>query len=675
MKMKTSFLPVFLVSLIVFDSVSAQEICFNGFFKPNSTYDLNRRQILSSLASNVTSNNGFFNSSIGQSPNRIFIIGMCIPGTKPTTCSDCIKGASDSLSQSCPNQTEAYTWPDCCMVRYSNISFSGSLLMEPSRALYNDGDIRDTDANMTVFDRVYDELMVRTIAAASNLSSSSSFKQKYFAAEVASLTTFETMYAMMQCTPDVSSRDCEFCLKKSAGEYLSCCRGKQGGAVIRPSCFFRWDLYPYAGAFDNVTLPPARPHALPPPPPSLTPPLSDPANTTSKDGKIISTGIIVAIVVPAVIMLVLLVVGFMACRKKKLSQTNEVQAGDEITTTRSLQFSFKMIKDATDKFADRNMVGRGGFGEVYKGILSTGTEVAVKRLSKSSGQGSQEFKNEAVLVTKLQHRNLVRLLGFCLEGEEKILVYEFVPNKSLDYFLFDPAKQSELDWTRRYNIIGGISRGILYLHQDSRLTIIHRDLKASNILLDADMNPKIADFGMARIFGVDQSQADTRRIVGTYGYMSPEYAMRGHFSMKSDVYSFGILVLEIISGKKISNFYNTGDFGGNLVAHAWRLWRNGSPLELIDPIIGDSYQSSEATRCIHIALLCIQEDPSDRPLLPAIIVMLTSSTTTLPVPRAPGFCLPSRHELGAYGLESTQSTSRSITGSINDVSITYFYPR
>ncbi|KAL0846560.1 hypothetical protein Bca101_019806 [Brassica carinata] len=588
MKLMTSFLPVFLVSLIALDSVSAQEICFNGFFKPNSTYDLNRRQILSSLASNVTSNNGFVNSSIGQNPNRVFIIGMCIPGTKPETCSDCIKGASDRLSKSCPNQTEAYTWPDCCMVRYSNISFSGSLVMEPSESLYNTGDIGDTDANMSVFDRVYEELMVRTIAAA--LNGSSSFEQKYFAAEVAPLTTTKTIYAMMQCTPDVSSRDCELCLKKSVGEYLSCCRGKQGGAIIRPSCFFRWDLYPYAGAFDNVTLPPAHPPALPPPLPSLSPPVSDPANTTRKDGKTISTGIIVAIVVPAVIMLVLLVIGFMVCRKRKLYQTNEIQAGDEITTTRSLQFSFKMIKDATDKFADSNLIGRGGFGEVYKGILSTGTEVAVKRLSKSSGQGAQEFKNEAVLVTKLQHRNLVRLLGFCLEGEEKILVYEFVPNKSLDYFLF-------------------------------------------------------------------------------------EYAMRGHFSMKSDVYSFGILILEVISGKKISSFNQIGDSAGNLVAHAWRLWRNGSTLKLIDPTIGESYQSSEATRCIHIALLCIQEDPADRPLLPAIIVMLTSSTTTLPVPRAPGFCLPSRHELDADGLESSQSTSRSITGSINDASITDFYPR
>ncbi|KAJ0264959.1 Serine-threonine/tyrosine-protein kinase [Hirschfeldia incana] len=189
------------------------------------------------------------------------------------------------------------------------------------------------------------------------------------------------------------------------------------------------------------------------------------------------------------------------------------------------------------------------------------------------------------------------------------------------------------------------------------------------------MNPKIADFGMARIFGVDQSQANTSRIVGTYGYMSPEYVMHGHFSMKSDVYSFGVLVLEIISGKKCSSLYHIDGFSGNLVTHAWRLWKAGSPLELVDPTMVESYESNEAIRCIHIALLCVQEDPADRPMLPAIIMMLTSSTATLHVPRAPGTVFSSRCDSVSNYLESTQSRSRYIPGSINDVTISALDPR
>ncbi|XP_021719538.1 G-type lectin S-receptor-like serine/threonine-protein kinase At1g11330 [Chenopodium quinoa] len=297
---------------------------------------------------------------------------------------------------------------------------------------------------------------------------------------------------------------------------------------------------------------------------------------------------------------------------------------------------FDKLAEATDSFHEYNLLGAGGFGQVYKGKLEDGQEIAVKRLSRASGQGAEEFMNEVALISKLQHRNLVKLLGCCVEGEEKMLIYEYMPNKSLDAFLFDPEKRKSLDWQKCFNIIEGVCRGLLYLHRDSRLKIIHRDLKASNILLDKDHNPKISDFGMARIFGGNQDQASTQRVVGTYGYMSPEYAMEGHFSEKSDVFSLGVLLIEIVSGKKNNNFWYQED-SLSLLGYAWKLWREDNIILLIDPLITGAPFQAEIVRCIHVGLLCVQELAKDRPNMPTVISMLLSDITDLPNPKPPGF--------------------------------------
>ncbi|KAI8011740.1 G-type lectin S-receptor-like serine/threonine-protein kinase [Camellia lanceoleosa] len=317
-------------------------------------------------------------------------------------------------------------------------------------------------------------------------------------------------------------------------------------------------------------------------------------------------------------------------------------------------FDLTVIADSTNNFSINNKLGEGGFGAVYKGTLEGGQEIAVKRLSKNSSQGLDEFKNEVICIAKLQHRNLVKLLGCCIQGEETMLIYEYMPNKSLDNFIFDQSQSTLLDWSKRFHIINGIARGLLYLHQDSRLRVIHRDLKASNILLDIDMNPKISDFGIARSFGGNETEANTNRVIGTYGYMSPEYAIDGLFSVKSDVFSFGVLVLEIVSGKKNRGFSHPGHHL-NLLGHAWRLYEEGKSLELIDEALWDSYYQIEILRSIHVGLLCVQENPEDRPSMSSVVLML-GSEAALPQAKQPGF-FTARNVLKTGSLSSKEATT------------------
>ncbi|KAF5472071.1 hypothetical protein F2P56_008817 [Juglans regia] len=309
--------------------------------------------------------------------------------------------------------------------------------------------------------------------------------------------------------------------------------------------------------------------------------------------------------------------------------------------------SLEELASATNNFDQSNKLGQGGFGPVYRGKLLDGQEIAVKRLARTSGQGLEEFMNELVVISKLQHRNLVRLLGGCVE---------------------DPVKQELLKWRKRFNIIEGIGRGLLYLHRDSRLRIIHRDLKASNILLDEELNPKISDFGLARIFGGDEDQANTKRVAGTYSYMSPEYAMEGRFSEKSDVFSFGVLLLEIVSGRRNASFYYDEQIT-SLLGFAWKMWDTDNIVALIDPVISEPYFQEEIQRCIHVGLLCVQDLAKDRPSVHVAISMLKSEIIELPRPKQPVFSAIQ------VAPETESSTRIRIEGSVNNVTITMVHGR
>ncbi|KAJ0263443.1 Gnk2-homologous domain-containing protein [Hirschfeldia incana] len=653
MSSRASLIFLFLFSFLTSFTASAQDPTYVHHTCPNtttytrnSTYSTNLRTLLSSLSSNNASySTGFQNATVGQGTDSVTGLFLCRLDLSPEVCRRCVDFVVDDISNRCPNETEAVLYYDECTVRYSNRNILSTMSRNGGVILSNTQNITSNQNDQ------FGDLVLSTMNQAASEAADSSRK---FDARKADWTASQSLYGLVQCTPDLTRQDCLSCLQQGINQLPT---DKIGGRSLVPSCSSRYELYAFYNE-SGITTP--------------QPPVSTPL-PPGKGGS--SSVLVVAIVVPILVVALLSIAGycFLAKRAKKAVGTASAFDGDDITTAESLQLDYRSIQIATNDFAESNKIGQGGFGEVYKGKLSDGTEVAVKRLSKSSGQGDAEFKNEVILVAKLLHRNLVRLLGFCLEGEERVLVYEYVPNESLDYFIFDPAKQSQLDWSRRYKIIGGIARGILYLHQDSRLTIIHRDLKASNVLLDADMNPKIADFGMARIFGMDQTEQNTSRIVGTYGYMSPEYAMHGQYSTKSDVYSFGVLVLEIISGKKNSSFYQT-DGAHDLVSYAWRLWSNGTPQDLVDPIIVDNCQRNEVVRCVHIGLLCVQEDPVERPPLSTIVLMLSSNTVTLPVPRQPGLFFQSR--LGKDPLDSDKSTtSKSLLWSVDDASITDLYPR
>ncbi|KAM5587282.1 putative LRR receptor-like serine/threonine-protein kinase [Rosa sericea] len=349
--------------------------------------------------------------------------------------------------------------------------------------------------------------------------------------------------------------------------------------------------------------------------PEFTPTVSGIPPTTP--GKKSKTGLIVGIAVPLGVVGLLLIFSVLYLRRKKAEKYDDEDL--LALENRPNTFSYSELKEATADFNPSNKLGEGGYGPVYKGTLSDGRVVAVKQLSVASHQGKSQFGAEIATISAVQHRNLVKLYGCCIEGSHRILVYEYLENKSLDQALFG-TNDLHLDWLTRFNIMLGTARGLAYLHEESSPRIVHRDVKASNILLDAELCPKLSDFGLAKLYDDDKTHISTR-VAGTIGYLAPEYAMRGHLTEKADVFSFGVVVLEILSGRP--NADSDLDAGKTyLLEWAWTLHENNKTLELVDPRLTD-FDDQEAIRFIKVAFQCTQGPPMTRPSMSRVVGMLS----------------------------------------------------
>lgn len=590
--------------------------------------------------SNQMRTSGFGVAVTGSGPDINYGLAQCYGDLSLLDCVLCYAEARTVLPQCFPvNGGRIYL--DGCFMRSENYSFFEEYKGPGDRVVCG-----NTSRKSLTFQQSVREAVGNAVV---NAPKDEGFARGRVAV---SGTVNESAYVLANCWKTLSESDCRACLENASTEILECLPWSDGRA-LNTGCFMRY---------------------------------LDVDFLNKEQGSESSRGTIIVIVVSVVSSIVVLVVGItigvyiykQRTIQKKRRGSNDVEKLVKTLHDSSLNFKYSTLEKATGSFNEANKLGQGGFGTVYRGVLADGREIAVKRLFFNNKHRAADFYNEVNIISSVEHKNLVRLLGCSCSGPESLLVYEYLPNQSLDRFIFDSTRGKTLNWEKRYKIIIGTAEGLVYLHEDSKIRIIHRDIKSSNILLDSKLRAKIADFGLARSFQEDKSHISTA-IAGTLGYMAPEYLAHGQLTEKVDVYSFGVLLLEIVTGRQ-NNRSKTSEYSDSIITVAWKHFQLRTVEELFDPnLMVHNYHNrnikNEASRVVQIGLLCTQEIPSLRPSMSKALEMLKKIEDDLPAPTNPPFIDENTMELNDTCEDPSHPINAASSSSIATVTHSSFYPR
>ncbi|XP_022733407.1 cysteine-rich receptor-like protein kinase 2 [Durio zibethinus] len=583
---------------------------------------------------------GFGTAVTGSGPDINYGLAQCYGDLSLLDCVLCYAEARTFLPQ-CYPYNGGRIFLDGCFMRSENYSFYEEYTGPNDRAVCG-----NTSQKASNFREPARQAVSQAVATALQ-------NGGYAKAQVAVSGTNETAYVLANCWRTVNQSSCKACLDNASASVLGCLPWSEGRALYT-GCFMRYSDKDFLN--------------------------QEPRNGISRGTIII---IVVSIVSSLVVIAVGVAIGVYIWKRRYIQNkrrgSNDARKLVKLLHDSNLNFKYSTLERATGSFNDENKLGQGGFGTVYKGVLPDGREIAVKRLFFNNRHRAADFYNEVNIISSVEHRNLVRLLGCSCSEPESLLVYEFLPNKSLDRFIFDPSRGQVLNWEKRFQIIIGTVEGLAYLHENSKTKIIHRDIKASNILLDSRLRAKIADFGLARSFQEDQSHISTA-IAGTLGYMAPEYLAHGQLTEKADVYSFGVLLLEIVTGKQ-NNRSKATEYSDSLTTVAWKHFQLGTVEEIFDPnlMLNNNNHSSnlknEVSRVVHIGLLCAQGIPSLRPSMSKVLQMLKKKDEDLPAPSNPPFMDEKTMEFNDTSENKGYPFNSADTDSIATVTHSSFYPR